>query len=145
MTAALAALGILAFANIAPAAEPWRDIYSCGKSAGHSYIMDGTGWTEDGIANGIIVLRRRGEEFDLLIGDSSGSSFSARDDGAKIFGREDGGAFQVVVVYPALAVETYLFAAPAKGRASLAWTSSKRSGIADRVSAFVSSCISWKG
>ena len=124
----------------AQAQQGWRDVYSCGGSKGHSYYI-GDGWTEDGVAQGVIILKRRGDEFDVRIGDASGSFFSAREDGAAVFGREQDGVIQVVAVYPLLTVETYLFSVPVKGRATLAWTSSRRSGLADRASVFVSSCV----
>ncbi len=119
--------------------ERWEDIYSCGPSAGHSYIFSG-GWAADGISKGTIVLRRRGTAFDIQIGDATGGYFSATEDGARVIVREDEGALQALVFYPRTTIETYLFSPPANGRTTLAWTSSKRSGIADRVSVFISSC-----
>lgn len=127
--------------SAAEAQPAWKDIYSCGGSSGHSYFMNGDGWSRDAISKGVIVLRRQAGQYDLSIGDASGSSFSALGDGARVIAREQEGAIQVLVVYPTLTIETYLFAAPSSGRTTVAWTSSKRSGIADRVSAFVSACI----
>lgn len=124
----------------AQAQQGWLDVYSCGGSKGHSYFLR-DGWSEDAISQGVIILRRLGDEFDVQIGDATARTFSARDDGAAVFGREQGGVIQVVAVYPTLTVETYLFSAPVKGRVTLAWTSSKRSGFADRASVFVSSCL----
>lgn len=124
------------------AQDGWRDVYSCGASKGQSYFMNGAGWQDDGISSGVIVLKRRGDEFDILIGDASGTSFSARDDGASIMGRAEDGAMQVLAVYPSMTIETFLFSKPERGRSTLAWTSSKQvSGEINRASVFVSSCI----
>ncbi|MBN9471426.1 MAG: hypothetical protein J0J10_21885 [Bosea sp.] len=121
--------------------DGWTDVYACGASTGHSFMMNGDGWSSDGISKGVIVLRKRNADYDLLIGDATGAKFSALEDGATIASREQEGVLQVLVVYPTLTIETFLFAAPERGRTTVAWTSSKRAGVADRVSAFVSSCI----
>lgn len=125
------------------AQDGWRDIYNCGSSKGQSFYLNGEGWQADGISKGVIVLRKRGaDEFDVLVGDASGASFSARGEGAGIIGRVAEGTIQILVVYPTLTVETYLFSTPKSGRSTLAWTSSKQAyGLADRASVFVSSCI----
>lgn len=126
----------------AAAQDGWRDVYACGGSKGHSYFMNGEGWQEDGISQGVIVLKRQGSEFDVQHADATGTSFSARGDGATVVGREVDGVVQVVVAYPGMTIETYLFSKPENGRSTLAWTSSKQvSGIADRASVFVSSCL----
>jgi len=139
--AAFAGLSLVATVRAQTASEPWRDVYACGRSAGQSFYFGGTGWTPDGIANGVIVLRKRNDEFDLHIGDATGAAFSARADGAVVFGRQQDSVTQVVAIYPTMTVETFLFSAPVRGKVTLAWTSSKRAGIADRVSTFVSECI----
>jgi hypothetical protein len=135
------AFSLTALSSLGPAvaSEPWRDIYRCGASSGHSFYTGGTGWAQDGISNGQIVLRKRGKDFDLQIGDTTGA-FSVREDGAEVLAREEDGVIQIVAVYPAMTVETFLFTSSTQGRASLAWTSSKRTGIEDRVSVFVSAC-----
>ncbi|OJV09555.1 MAG: hypothetical protein BGO20_02420 [Bosea sp. 67-29] len=90
----------------------------------------------------MIVLKRRGDDFDIRVADASGSSFSAREDGASVIGRAQDGVIQVLVVYPSMTIETFLFSKPDKGRSVLAWTASKQVyGLADRASVFVSSCI----
>lgn len=132
----------LAFASETFAEEGWRDVYSCGASKGQSFFLNGQGWQADGISSGVIVLRRRGDDFDIQIADASGSSFSARDDGARVIGRAQDGVVQVLAVYPSMTIETFLFSKPDKGRSTLAWTASKQvAGLADRASVFVSSCI----
>lgn len=134
--------GAALLASAASAVETWRDVYACGASKGQSYFMNGEGWQSDGISNGVIILRRKGEEFDVQIGDASGSSFSASSDGATVVGREVDGVIQLVAAYPGMTIETYLFAKPVRGRSTLAWTSSKQvGGTADRASVFVSSCL----
>lgn len=135
----LAAMNGIPLAALAQ--EPWSDVYVCGGSSGHSYFLNGDGWAVDAISKGVVVLKRRGADFDLDIGDASGGRFSAREDGAEVIARQQEGVIQVLVFYPTLTIETYLFASPSKGRTTLAWTSSKRSGIADRASVFVSPCI----
>lgn len=136
---------VLAAFTVAPAnaQDGWRDVYSCGASKGRSYFINGEGWQDDGISNGVIVLRRRrSDEFDILIGDASGTSFSAREDAAQVIGREQEGVIQVLAVYPSMTIETFLFSKPNRGQSTLAWTSSKQTfGIADRASVFVASCI----
>ena len=146
MTALLgwAAAAMSAFAFLpASAQDNWSDVYSCGASKGRSYFMNGEGWQDDGISSGVIVLRRRrGDEFDILIGDASGKSFSAREDAARVIGREQDGVIQVLAVYPSMTIETFLFSKPDRGRSTLAWTSSKQAyGVADRASVFVAACI----
>jgi hypothetical protein len=78
----------------AQAQQVWRDVYSCGGSKGHSYYI-GEGWMEDVIAQGVIILKRRGDEFDVHIGDASGSFLSARAEGATA---EQDGVVQVVAM-----------------------------------------------
>ena len=130
-------------ACLALAQDSWKDVYSCGASKGRSFFLNGQGWQDDGISTGVIVLKRRGDDFDVLIADTSGSSFSARDDGARVIGRAQDGVIQVMAVYPSMTIETFLFSKPEKGRSTLAWTSSKQAfGLADRASVFVSSCLS---
>ena len=58
--AAFAGLSLVATVRAQTASEPWRDVYACGRSAGQSFYFGGTGWTPDGIANGVIVLRKGG-------------------------------------------------------------------------------------
>lgn len=125
----------------ATAQDGWRDVFTCGASKGQSYFVESQEWNEDGISNGVIALRRRGEEFDVVIADASGSSFSAREDGANVLAREEAGVVQALVIYPRMTIETYLFSKPSRGRSTLAWTSSKRTGVVDRASVFVSSCL----
>lgn len=136
-----ALLAAAAFTGPGWSQSDWRDVFTCGGSKGHSYFFGGHGWQEDAISNGVIVLKRRGRDFDLVIADASGSSFSARDDGATVAGREEDGVIQVVVIYPTMTIESFLFGKPERGRADLAWTSSKRFGVAERASVFVSSCL----
>lgn len=126
----------------ASAQEGWRDVYVCGASKGHSYLMSGEGWQEDGISQGVIVLKQRGREFDVQIADAV-SSFSALEDGATVTGRESGeGVIQIVAIYPEMTVETYLFSKAIAGRSTLAWTASKNRPFSNaRTSVFVSSCI----
>lgn len=137
----LAALSLAASAAVASAQSTWTDVYTCGASAGHSYFPNGDGWKADGMSKGVVILRKKADQYDLKIGDASGGVFSALEDGARVIAREEAGVIQVLVVYPTMTIETYLFSATSAGRSTLAWTSSKRSGIADRVSVFVSSCI----
>lgn len=136
-----AAIGLL---GLGPASSQsdWRDVYACGASKGRSFFLNGEGWQDDGIANGVLILKRRGDEFDVVISDASGATFSAREDGAQVIGYALRGVVQVLAVYPSFTIETFLFSKPERGRSTLAWTSSKSaSGIADRASVFVSSCI----
>lgn len=135
------AIGLLGVGPASSQSE-WRDVYACGASKGRSFISNGQGWQDDGIANGVLILKRRGEEFDVVMSDASGATFSAREDGAQVTGRTSDGAVQVLAVYPLLTIETYLFSKPERGRSTVAWTSSKQSsGPADRASVFVSSCV----
>jgi hypothetical protein len=119
----------------------WRDVYACGASQGHSFVLGGDGWSEDGISQGVIIIRRRGTEFDVVHKDASGGTFSALDDGARLIAREEDRALQLIVVYPTMTVETYLLLPTKSGAIELGWTSNKRFGIADRVSAFSSACL----
>jgi hypothetical protein len=135
------AVACILTASEAPTADGWVDVYACGASKGHSYFFKGDDWQSDGISKGVIILKRRGTEFDIEIGDASGKSYSAREDGATVTGRDNEGMIQVVAVYPRLTIETYLFSKPVEGRSTLAWTSSKQGSFAGRVSAFVSSCL----
>lgn len=144
-TAIHAVFAILAATPAMAAEDTWRDVYTCGKSEGQSFYYDETGWTPDGIANGVIILRRKGRDFDLFIGDATSSGFSAREDGATVVGREEDGIIQVLAVYPMMmTMETYLFSAPKDGHTRLAWTSSKRALPTERASVFVSECFERK-
>lgn len=44
-------------------------------SNSHSYYMSGEGWQEDGIAQGVIILKRQGGAFEVQYADARGSSF----------------------------------------------------------------------
>lgn len=103
-------------------------IIECGGSEGHAYFMEGewtpeaeTGWSEDRISNGRILLIVSDGKPQLLIGDATGM-FDAEKDGAKIAITQTTESMIVVVtVYPK-SVETYGFQMRDDGTGEVVWT-----------------------
>jgi hypothetical protein len=131
-------------------AEVGREIATCGESSGYGYypkagLNNNAGkWTDDAISGGKFTLTQTSEkEFDLLITDSSGRVFSAKQDGGVVaLTGAANGAVSVVVSYPATTVtETYTFFRTADGKAEAMWTSNKGGGAPIiKVTAFRADC-----
>jgi hypothetical protein len=112
-SAALAAEGVLA---------------RCGASTGKGYFFfdelfnpDGPGWTDDGVANGRILLVRLGDEWDIQFGDSIGD-YGYRQDGAKVIllGMTD--RFVTLGAFGAAYTDIFTFDMPQK---EVVWSSHK--------------------
>jgi hypothetical protein len=88
----------------------------CGASKGYGYYLpkaptsaDESGWTEDSISSGSFQLIRSNDDYDIIIKDSRGGTFSARADGAEVVGMATpDGDVVVHLLYPRL-TETYVF------------------------------------
>lgn len=117
----------------------WNKLYTCEGSEGLGYFV-GQGLQRELIGKGVIILRKRNEEYDLLVGDAV-RQFSVKDDGASIYGWEILGAVQLVAMYKGVTIESYLFSEAKNGKATLIWSSNKVSPLTKRVLVFESRCV----
>ena len=104
---------MLCVVSLAAGAET---VATCGASKGYGYYLpkggipaDEAGWTEDTISSGTFQLIKAGEEWDIIITNTRGGTFSARADGAHVVGHmtKDGDVV-VHLLYERL-TETYVF------------------------------------
>lgn len=113
--------------------------------------MDGrTGWADDGMSKGSMTFVRHSKDnWDVIIKDASGSTFSAKQDGAKILLMSGGaatGSTILLAAYPLGTVETFHLTLGADGSGELAMTSARPSVVyaagttPPRSSVFVSKC-----
>jgi hypothetical protein len=116
----------------------------CGASSGQTFIIergivapgDG-GWMDDGISGGSIVLLQDGDNYDIVFGDITGGTLSAKGDGAQVFlvGHPDAGPV-ILVVYPQV-TELYQFDLT---NGFVLWSQHKYAGLVDKAALFYASC-----
>lgn len=136
-------LAAVAVAGMATSARA-EVVATCAASTGTSYILSGglvdqaqSGWVEDGISGGGIQLVRSGDEYDIFISDASGSTFSARADGASVLLIGDPPEGPIILAVYSKASEVYQFRLDQK---VVVWTQAKFSGMVDKGSLFVAQC-----
>lgn len=121
-----------------------QTIIECSGSAGKAFYFDidpqtgkPTGWVDDGISNGSVVLVVNDNSVDIIIKDAV-STFSARADGATVTLLEVRDPFvEILVSYPQGAKELYTF--DVKER-RLVWSQHKFGVLFDKASTFISEC-----
>jgi hypothetical protein len=101
-----------------------------------------SGWQEDGISGGEMVLIMNGDEPDLVFTDVTQQTFSARGVGAAV--AEVRGDFKdfrlIVVIYPAGAVEHFIFRLDGRGVGKVIWGTAKVGGPIQKSTIFEASC-----
>lgn len=117
---------------------------TCGGSEGMTYVFEGglveagsDGWQKDGISKGTIQLLQDGDDLDLIIGDSTGGTRSAKADGATVVLLAAPDRGPVVGAFYPMAVEVYDFDLT---HHQVSWTQTKFSGLVDKTSIFVAPC-----
>ena len=127
-----------------------RLLAACGPSQGVGYYLtpQGTGWVDDPISKGRIVVVASPEGVpNIFFKDATGSVINARDDGAEItlsFIKPEKRSFGLIEHYSSTGVtQTYVFSPSSEGRLTMLWTAAKsHMSVADitKVSAYVSVC-----
>lgn len=90
---------------------------SCGASDGHGYYphsavvgQQDSGWRRAGISKGSFQLISSGDDYDIIFTDATGGTLSARADGGHVSATRDSrGNILVIVLYPGMTIETYVF------------------------------------
>ena len=122
-------------------------IAHCGGSSGYAYYIQGglvtekkSGWGEDGISKGQILLIQDGKEFDIIHTDASGGTRSSKGDGGKVIavGR-DANSIMLIVIYPGKTVESYLFRQHGKS-GEVVWTQMKLDDLISKAQTFKADC-----
>ena len=122
-------------------------ITRCGESTGWAWFFAGpavpstsAGWQKDAITNGDISLIFDGQEPDIVTTDTAGTR-SVRAAGATTMALPGAPGFTLIlVVYPAGAVEHYLFRLDDKGRGSVVWGTSRSGGTIQKSSLMAAQC-----
>ncbi len=121
-----------------------QTIIECSGSAGKAYYFDNdpqtdepTGWVDDGISAGSVVLVRNGEALDIIIRDAFGT-MSASAEGATVVLLEFRDPFiEVLVSYSQGAKELYTFDLQAR---RLIWSQHKFGVMFDKAHTFLADC-----
>ena len=112
-------------------------VAKCGPSKGHAYYFsapllpkNGTGWQQDGISKGAILLMRDGAEYDVVITDTAGTR-SLKADGFQIVDLGHRAPFLVLLaIHPnTRVVEHYMFQLQEDGSGTVVWGVLKGSGV----------------
>ena len=140
-------LGLLLL-TLAPSAQA-AVLMECIASAGFSYFIEGGAlpldptkgeWEPDGINPGGISLIQDGDNFDIIQSDATGSTFSAKGDGANVVALSQSQTWWLILVlYPGEAMETYQFDKRSHG-GEVVWTQHKFGDMVKKVGAFKASC-----
>jgi hypothetical protein len=109
-----------------------------------TYILEGGlvqagagGWQKDGISNGTIQLLQDGQDLDIVVGDATGGTRSAKADGATVVLLATPERGPIVGAFYPLASEVYDFDLT---HHQVSWTQTKFSGLVDKTSLFVAPC-----
>lgn len=115
----------------------------CGPSKGQAYYFNDptfnpnpSGWSDDGIKNGRIILSKEGEEWDILFGDAAGSS-GYRSDGASVFMLSANDRFIRIGAFADNYSDIYNFDFIEK---TVVWTTNKSGPFMGKVGAYFSDC-----
>lgn len=123
-------------ASIASATVHAQLITRCGESAGHEYYYSGglvstkdAGWAVGKISGGQMILMKAGEGYDVLYSDAMGRTASSKEDGANIITVHDvPGSTTLVINYPGISVETWVFRLDASGTGELTYSQARYNG-----------------
>ena len=102
-------------------------VTSCTELEGYSYFPEGdlvskkdSGWAKDRITGGRVVVTRTKGEFDIIFTDAAKRTVSSKEDGATIQKLEERpGTLVLLVIYPRVSVETWVFKIDQSGRGYL--------------------------
>lgn len=122
-------------------------ITRCGESQGYGWYFAGpvvpsnkAGWQKDGITGGDLTLIFDGDQPDIVYTDAAGTR-SARASGATALSINGAAGYRLIVVlYPAGAIEHYLFNLDAKGNGTVVWGTARSAGPIQKSSLFVAKC-----
>lgn len=143
----LSAVALLIFLFSFPAYA--ADVAICGGSKGYSYmafrnLMDeeNMGWSEDTNLHGQIVLKKNQDgELDIMFGDATTSIYSTLAEGGTLLPASiSEEAVTVVVIYPNMLSETYIFQKLKNGDYQVMWTQAKSETPIPKVAAWVAEC-----
>jgi hypothetical protein len=96
----------------------------CTAPSGHSYFYpsllvkgSAAGWQQDGISNGqYLILRDKDGVYDIVFSDAMNRTISSKGDGGQVIViNESGGRLVLLVSYPGMNIETWMFALDEKG------------------------------
>ena len=127
-------------------------ITSCGASKGYTYFFKGgvvpkdkSGWTEDAISKGniILVLEGNGKELNIYYKDAQ-TTKSAKENGGELhlmYAEENLKTIIMLVHYPGNGVlEHYMFRLDANGNGSVVWGTDRATNRYAKASLFQASC-----
>ena len=115
----------------------------CGPSKGQAYFFNHptwnpnpSGWADDGISNGRIILTSENEEWDILFSDSFNST-GYRSDGADVILLSSDENFIRIGAFADLYTDIYNFNLKEK---TVVWSSNKSGPFAGKVAVYFSDC-----
>ncbi len=120
---ALAVLGMTVM--VAAAGQPTAPVVTrCTNPSGHAYFYAGgvvqgkdAGWHKDAITNGqFLLLRDKDGGLDIVFTDAFDQTLSTKGDGGRVLVAQDTQTKVVILVlYPGMSIETWMFALDARG------------------------------
>ena len=124
----------------------------CGGSAGYSYFHLGgvvtakdAGWQEDSISAGqSLLMREDAGKYDILFSDAMGRTVSSREDGAQVVVVSEAGSQLVLLVnYPEMNVETWVFSLDARGAGKLTYSQARygKTAVSKKHSLMLANCL----
>jgi len=145
-------IAMFIFANGTATSASAQVLTRCGASAGYAWFFNGTyvpedqsGWEEDGISGGQILLLRDGDQLDVIYTDSVGTR-SARSDGGEVIYLGDGGNsrfISVLIIYLSTATtEHYLFNVDNSGEGEVLFSTMRPAGLVQKASLLRAACSS---
>ena len=120
----------------------------CGASKGYSFFFPGhlvpndqSGWHEDQVSPGKIILTVEGDNIDVIFSDAQGTKSAHSQGGIVKFmpGSADG-FFGIMVFYSAGAMEHYIFQIDKTGKGVVAWGTSRYGGVIQKSTLFTAAC-----
>ena len=115
----------------------------CGPSKGQGYFFNDptfnpnpSGWHEDGMSKGRIILSKEGEDWDILFGDAAGGS-GYRSDGATVIPLASNEKFIRIGAFADNYSDVYNFNLVEK---TVVWSSNKSGPLMGKVAVYFSDC-----
>ncbi len=102
-------------------------VTSCSEPEGYAYYEKGpfvskskAGWVPDRITGGRYILTREGDELDIIYVDAAKRTVSSREDGGKVILVTDKpGTLVLIVNYPEMTIETWVFKIDRDGKGTV--------------------------
>ena len=122
-------------------------ITRCGELSGFGWYFAGVavpaskeGWQKDGMSGGDIMLIFDGDKPDIVYTDTAGTR-SARASGATAMSLGAAPGYRLIaVLYPAGAIEHYVFKLDATGNGTVVWGTARAAGAIQKSSVYVAKC-----